>query len=467
MNLSSKHICAAGAVMLACALAVADPLPKDTGYRGIWYFNQPTNDEFVYKYSGGYGTYCADHIPFAVYAPKVKKTFFVYGGAKPGNPTALVEMVSYYDHKTGQVPRPTILLDKQTEDAHDNPVIALDKAGYVWVFASAHGTARPAYIFKSDAPYSVDGFTQVLKTNYSYPQPWYVPKRGFLFLETRYKDGRGLCYQTSPDGAAWSDPKKLAHIDEGHYQISWPRGKSVGTAFNYHPNAFQGDKTKHGLNWRTNVYYLETADMGKTWRTAAGSMVSTPLTEAKNPALVHDYESEGWLAYLSDLNYDAKGHPIILHVISRSWKPGPGPRELRIARWTGAEWKITTITTVDHNYDMGSLYIERGKWRAIFPTEPGPQPYGAGGEVAIWESTDHGETWNKFRQLTHDSPLNHTYIRRPLSANKDFYAYWADGNPLKTSESHLYFANRDGTKVYQLPSEMNGNFSVPKEIKTF
>ena len=53
---------------------------KDTGYRGIWYYNQPSGDEYVYKYSGGLGTYCAKHRPFAVYRPEVEKTFFCYGG---------------------------------------------------------------------------------------------------------------------------------------------------------------------------------------------------------------------------------------------------------------------------------------------------------------------------------------------------------------------------------------------------
>ena len=50
---------------------------KDDGYRGIWYFNQLTHNEYVYKYSGGLGTYCAKHKPFAVYAPEVQKTFFL------------------------------------------------------------------------------------------------------------------------------------------------------------------------------------------------------------------------------------------------------------------------------------------------------------------------------------------------------------------------------------------------------
>ena len=46
---------------------------KDTGYRGIWYMNQPLQNEYRYKYSGGLGTYCAKHRPFAVYCDEVKK----------------------------------------------------------------------------------------------------------------------------------------------------------------------------------------------------------------------------------------------------------------------------------------------------------------------------------------------------------------------------------------------------------
>ena len=51
-------------------LTAAEPVTlniKDDGYRGIWYMNQPSNDEYVYKYSGGLGTYCAKHKPFAIY----------------------------------------------------------------------------------------------------------------------------------------------------------------------------------------------------------------------------------------------------------------------------------------------------------------------------------------------------------------------------------------------------------------
>lgn len=53
---------------------------KMDGYLGIWYFNQKLDNEYVYKYSGGLGTYCARHQPFAIYSPEADKTFFFSGG---------------------------------------------------------------------------------------------------------------------------------------------------------------------------------------------------------------------------------------------------------------------------------------------------------------------------------------------------------------------------------------------------
>src|SRR5262245_33272969 len=83
----------------------------DDGYRGIWYYNQPTEDEYKFKYSGGFATYPYQQEPIAIYAKEVDKTFFVYGGttARSGkDKQELLHMISYYDHKTGQVPRPRI-----------------------------------------------------------------------------------------------------------------------------------------------------------------------------------------------------------------------------------------------------------------------------------------------------------------------------------------------------------------------
>ena len=113
---------------------------------------------------------------------------------------------------------------------------------------------------------------------------------------------------------------------------------------------------------------------------------------------------------------------------------------------------------------MGSLYIADESWQIIGPTEPGPQLYGTGGEMARWVSPDGGQTWTKSGNLTSKSERNHSYARRPLYAHDDFYAFWADGNADKLSESRLYFCNKKGDKVWMLPYDMKQEIEKPAEV---
>ncbi len=432
---------------------------KMDGYRGIWYFNQKLDNEYVYKYSGGLGTYCAKHQPFAVYSPEAHKTFFCYGGRYEDLNT-LVHMVSYFDHETGTVPRPTMLLDKNTDDAHDNPVISLDEKGYLWIFSSSHGTGRPSYISKSKKPFDINEFELIETTNVSYPQPWHIKDSGFLFFHTKYgfvEDcDRTLCFITSPDGISWSQPRALAAIERGHYQVSAVSGRKAGTAFNMHPRP-------QGLNWRTNLYYMETGDFGKSWQTVKGVSLEIPVTDPGSAALA--YNAGGLNVYLKDLQFDENGHPVILALTSQGYESGPqnNPRNWIIVKWTGETWKVSKAFASDNNYDMGSLYLTEDQWLIIAPTGLGPQPYNPGGEIEMWESADQGKTWMKTRQMTSDSSRNHTYARRPLNAHPDFYAFWADGHGRKPSESRLYFSNREGD-VFLLPAKVESDEATPQRV---
>ena len=463
---------------------------KDDGYRGVWYMNQPSHDEYVYKYSGGLGTYCAKHIPFAVYRAEVHKTFFCYGGAargshlaysaadavdyakleKTGNAGRLLHMVSYYDHATGCVPRPTILLDKLTGDAHDNPVMAIDERGHIWIFSTSHGRSRPSYIHRSVLPYDVDDFElikptcvddgeRVPMTNFSYMQVRYVPGTGFVAFFTRYQypATRTLCFMTSPDGQTWSDWQRLGAIEEGHYQVSNVGVNRAGTFFNMHPAG-------QGVNWRTNLYYLETRDNGKSWQTIAGEPMTLPLTERSNAALVYDYAAEDLKVYMKDMIFTPDDEPVVLYITSKGYESGPGnnPRTWTTARWDGRQWIIRPAMTSDNNYDTGSLSIDAdGTWRIIGPTETGPQPFNPGGEMALWVSRDQGETWVKVKDMTGGSPRNHTYARRPESCHSDFRALWADGHGREPSESRIYFSDADGNARI-LPEKMQSDLEVPE-----
>jgi hypothetical protein len=86
-----------------------------------------------------------------------------------------------YPKDTGRVPRPTILLDKKTDDAHDNPVIAVDGEGHIWLFSTSHGLSRPSCILKSKRPHDAwgpsplkSGLALVPRADRGYNQPQYV-----------------------------------------------------------------------------------------------------------------------------------------------------------------------------------------------------------------------------------------------------------------------------------------------------
>ncbi|GAB2787282.1 BNR-4 repeat-containing protein [Rhabdobacter roseus] len=447
-------------------------LQKANGFKGIWYMNQPSNDEYVYKYSGGLATYPANHRPFAIYAKEVNKTFFCFGGTNDANST-LLHNVSYYDHKTGKVANPVILLDKKTTDAHDNPVISLDDQGIIWIFSTSHGVSRPSYIHRSKRPYDISEFETVKATervdgqekpfdNFSYFQVYHIKGKGFLALFTKYNQwsDRVIGYNTSADGVHWNEWKVLAHIGQGHYQISAEADGKVGVAFDFHPKG-------KGLNYRTNLHYLETTDFGQSWHTATGVTAQLPLTDIENVAVVKDFVSEKLNCYLLDITFDKKGQPAILVISSKGYEAGPGnnPRQWRLFQFKNNQWQNHVVTTSDSNYDMGSIYVESDKvLKVIGPTVDGPQVYNPGGEITMWASKDGGSTWKKEKQMTQNSPMNHSYVRQPRGAQPDFYGIWADGHGRKPSESYLYFTNQKGD-VYQLPRHATEDMITPQRKK--
>jgi hypothetical protein len=435
------------------AFAAEEAGARVDGYRGIWFtLGQVTKHGD--KYSGGLGTYTANHVPMAVYAPQVDKTFFTYGGTVKGKRYLLI-MASCFDHKTGQVPRPVIVHDKEgVDDPHDNAAINIDDQGHVWIFVSGRGRKRPGFKYRSKEPYSVAAFERVSEEEMTYPQPTFVPGKGWFHLFTKYTKGRELYWETSADGRTWSDDHKLAGLG-GHYQVSNRCGDKIASFFNYHPGG--------NVDKRTNLYYVQTTDFGKTWTTVDGRPLAVPLSDVQNPALVIDYAAQKKLQYTCDLNFDAAGNPLLLYVTSHHFAPGPdgNPRELVLTRWDGKAWQTSAITPTDHNYDMGSLWVSGDEWRVIAPTLPGPQPGGGGGEMCLWVSADQGKTWTRKEQMTRGSTLNHNYARRPLNARDPFFAFWADGDPGKLTESRLYFGDSTGRRVWVLPYDMPGDLAAP------
>lgn len=431
------------------------------GFNGTWHGQPGFPGGQAFKYSGGLGTYSAKSRPFAVHASEAGKTFFCWGGAltpcppAPSrfdfNPGYHYHLVSCYDHDRRVVERPVVLMDKYCADAHDNPVIECAADGHIWVFSPSHGawTTR-SFIHRSERPYEIDRFEPVIESLFAYPQVHPALDGGLHFFHTRYDVGRSICYaRIFPDGAV-SDSRALASFAQGHYQISAANGDSLVTVFDYHP-------LKGGLDARTNLYGMRSADGGQSWTTLDGTPLRVPLRSESTPALLLEFESRNELVFLKDVVIDADGrlHVLLLNAAA----PGhPGDGRIRtwwLHTWDGLEHSATRVATSTHNFDMGSMFIRPERVDVIAPVIPGPCPQDAGGEVALLRSEISAQPEFRIeRALTRDSSTNHTFVRRVERSGSDVIAFWADGDTRNRSPSSLYLCDDDGT-VHKLPHRMD------------
>ncbi len=462
------HICLL-ALFIPCLISAQEGKSlnnqKVNGYRGIW-FELNQKYEHGDKYSGGLGTYTAKHIPLAIYAPAVDKTFFVFGGTIDRDQRHLLCMIGEYDHKAHLVSKPTVVYDKQgVDDPHDDPTIMIDDDGYIWVFVSGRGNLRQGIKLKSNEPYDINEFNQVSMEEFAYPQIWNT-KRGFFHFFTKYTGVRELYFETSPDGYSWTEDVMISGIKEspdtksGHYQVSnhFNDGEIIGTFFNRHRDGHP--------DTRTDLYYIQTRDFGRTWEDIYQRTAGLPLTAVDIPQRIIDYQSVGRNVYMKDMGFDSEGNPVCLYITSGGHEPGPEnkPYQWRVTRWNGKQWKTHDICESDHNYDMGSLYLSDSTWMVVGPTETGPQLWGTGGEIAIWTSRNKGRDWVKLRDVTRQSELNNSYVRRPLNARAPFCFFWASGHAHEFSISELYFGDFNGD-VWKLPYTMEKDFEKPEKIE--
>ena len=248
------------------------------------------------------------------------------------------------------------------------------------------------------------------------------------------------------------DPKS------GHYQISNSfDGKVIATFFNRHPNGI--------VDRRTDLYYVQSQDFGKKWTTVDEVKLQIPIREQASHARVVDYASQSKNIYIKDMGFDSDGNPACLYIRSYGHEPGrrSEPYEWCVTKWDGKKWCTSVVTTSDHNYDMGSLYILKDEWSIVGPTEKGPQQWGVGGEIAIWQSTNEGETCKKRKTITRNSELSHSYVRRPVNFKNPFCFFWSDGHSHKFSKSELYFGNFQG-EIWKLPYRMKSDYEKPIKI---
>jgi hypothetical protein len=337
------------------------------------------------------------------------------------------------------------------DDCHDNPSLAILADGRLLVAVSGRNTKRPGALFRSLRPYDHSAFERIESPNFTYPQPWVLADGRLVMCLTRYTAGREL-YVATADAAAegWSEPRKLVGFG-GHYALSAVHGSMLVVVCNWHPDG--------NVDRRTNLYALASPDAGQTWFSLGGERLEMPLAQPDNPALVRDFAAEDTAIYLKDLVLDADGRPWVLVVARRAGDP---QRSWLLGRLDRGRWRWSEVTTSDHDYDTGCLWLEGGDAWVLGPSLPGAQPGTTGGDLALLRG--RGDHWRMVARITADPGRNHSYVRRPLHARPDFAAFWGAAHSEDFSPVQLHCFDAAEGKARAMPLDMPDRSAVPQPL---
>ena len=399
-------------------------------------------------YGGAHATYCAWTRPMAVYAPSQDKTFFVFGNAE-NSPT-----VCCYDHKTRTFANAVVVGANLDMDAHRNPHLLIDEAGYLYVFYGAH--CSPAYLVKSARPFDISEWLPmgVVAEQASYPQPWQLKpgEISVLFRQGGTHDAGEARVVSRDGGRTWSQPQLIACSPpkNGFYAVSiaetGPYPRKVHLAW----SVTRGDWWQ-----RYHVYYACSEDGGATWRRSDGTTYETPIAEDRSQMVFRSDEPDRGV-WLTDMQLDSSGNPYVLFVDGQTltyqcvW---------RLATLRRGKWGVHEIAACDHMYDGGSLLsLADDELRAYLPTTPA-QSYLDGGDMDEWRSADGGVTWRKWKSLTSGSHYSHNHAKTVFNQQRgDFQVFWNYGDaqfPPETRQVDLYFYGDD----LPAPQKMNLSYA--------
>jgi len=420
--------------------------PVRTTFRGVWYGSgrQNTLPGHSFVYAGGKATYSAWHRPMAVYAPKVNKTFFVFGDAQ--NRPA----ISVFEHDTSRFAKPLALGTNPDGNAHRNPSLLIDEDGYLYVFYGYHGGGQPIHVLRSLYPYDITSCTHMSDLtdgNGSYANPWEL-QRGEIVVP--HRQPTGWCFKKTRDQAVtWSDTVELASFStyEGTSTVyglttgeTGPFPRSIHFAWSrLGGGSEEAIRTKHLWARRYNLYYACSDDGGDTWRRTDGSVYELPISEDAAEKIYDSGEHGTWI---KDIAIAPGVGPLILSLdgdadtYRSTWK---------IARRTDNGWDIVDLTTSDHMYDAGAFCVLSADDIRLYGPSAPAQAGCDGGNIEEWQSTDHGKTWNKLRILTHDREKSHNHVKTVLNhelSDGQFRIMWSCGDgqsPPDDKEVTMYY----------------------------
>jgi hypothetical protein len=377
-------------------------------------------------------TYYTTHRPTAIrHRGAHDRTYFVYGDFSRD------PAIRYFDHDTKELSDAIIIGRTQIpDDAHGNPSILIDDAGYIYAFYGCHH--NPIQMRRSRRPEDISGWTDevLIADMATYPQPWMLDSTTMILsYRIKYPDvapyylTADWSYIISTDfGATWTEPTSL--IVQPYIYVyaltAVGAGDSVKTfhiaftPFDYQEKRYSG------------IYYLYSDDGLETFKDRGGMELGPPPFDVAHTERV--YDSGYWSSHINDFALDGDDNPYILFNVGPWYQTNPvGSGEWRLAVNAGGGWTSHSIAPCDHLFDRGAIIVEgMERIRAYLPVGNDRHD---GGEIAAYASSDGGASWVLERMLTHESRYVHNYVSRVIGRHPEFQIFWSYGPSEQTGSS--------------------------------
>ncbi|MDE0820913.1 MAG: BNR-4 repeat-containing protein [Opitutales bacterium] len=335
-----------------------------------------------------------------------------------------------YDPAKRVFSNPVRLSETSESDHHFSPIIWADEDDFLHVLHGCHKTPGTYLVSELPIKKGTNAITwkrmPAIAPKLSYPTVYRIHgDKEVIYYRT---DGHtsSWTYRISADnGRTWTGPGQdvtdldiKGRLDWSSYQVKIPSrdGKRLHVAFTDYddnksspaPQRFYNPRYDQLVDneWKYNLSYLSIDLRTHVVYNADGDSINTPvdLDYSKTHCRIWDTAWRG-AGIPPTICLDEKDEPTFLHILS-----GESVRSHHYyyVRREKGQWKQTLICPSNHQWNSGYLTLDaKGILHAYLIVgdgylEGGYMDRHGGGRIEEWVSTDKGDTWKKFRDLTPD-----------------------------------------------------------------
>lgn len=368
------------------------------------------------QYSGGYH-----------YKGEKNRTYFAWiSNENNGN-----IYVGCYDHQTGEVSTTLVETPEHypSDVKHANPSIIVDKKGYIHVFLGAHN--NPIQYGRSTNPENISNFESMStigqENTYFYPV---LMNDGSIWLFTRHYDNTEEDYKfgyystkdnSTPIGDEWNDFRAVYDYSENSEKLYM----SIEKSGDYLHCVVASRKDTVEIKY-SNTYYMKYRMESNTWSDASGNEGILPFDE-EDCDMVNHYEEE-WGFHPKTVHGDSQGNPIVGYF--GPTKNVTGNATYWVSYYDGSSWNRSNKIDLSPNEGNFGEFIKVSDNCFDYYLTNSTNPTREGGNIEIWRTIDHGDTWSLRERITTDgeSQARHFYPNTITNAST-VKCFWTYGIP--------------------------------------